>query len=88
MSLNASTLEGSAYQSSTNFYEDGRVMEIRNVRFMSDSAMYQCAASNQYGVIYSSAELRVRGEQWYNPVGKTSSKTCCHHRAHTHDNTC
>ena len=38
------------------------MMEIRNVRFTSDSAMYQCAASNQYGVIYSSAELRVEGE--------------------------
>ena len=63
MPLNASTLEGSSDQSSITFYEDGRVMEIRNVSFLSDSAMYQCAASNEYGVIYSSAELRVRGEQ-------------------------
>lgn len=41
--------------------EGGR-LSISNINVM-DAGMYQCAAMNQHGVIYASAELKVVGKQ-------------------------
>ena len=52
---------------------NGNKLDLKNVRYLHESGVYQCVAENPYGIIVSYTAVRVRGKHLENCVYNLTS---------------